>query len=261
MIEHPRSGYTLLELSIVLIIIGLIMGGIFLGENIMENARIRRSVTQLTSLAAAVHVFEDKYNALPGDMRHPETLFDNGGNGPFGGNGNGRWDDGNWPNNSIEGKNAMLEIALAGLYAAPTSGTYNDNIAHMGNFPLTPWGRVAYSFGYSGLTGVGWGDNYAYGRVGNVILMGDINEGWTGVGNQNFAPTDRGYITPEEAHAIDMKIDDGTAYNGQFRSINTNGIANCTNIPGNVAFHTPMNYNLLVTTPTCETIFFLDQAE
>lgn len=60
-------GFTLIEMSIVLVIIGLIIGGILKGQEIIESSRQKNIITQVDSMRAAVNTFADKYNALPGD--------------------------------------------------------------------------------------------------------------------------------------------------------------------------------------------------
>lgn len=63
-----QHGFTLIELSIVLVIIGLIAGGILVGQDLIKAATIRSSVKQLDQYNSAVNTFRDKYGALPGDV-------------------------------------------------------------------------------------------------------------------------------------------------------------------------------------------------
>ena len=65
---HPRSGFTLVELSIVLVIIGLIAGGVLVGRDLIEAAAIRQQITQVERFKTAVQTFRTKYNGLPGDL-------------------------------------------------------------------------------------------------------------------------------------------------------------------------------------------------
>jgi prepilin-type N-terminal cleavage/methylation domain-containing protein len=63
-----KSGFTLIELSIVLVIIGLIVGGVLVGQDLIKAAELRATIGQLEKYDAAVNTFRGKYNALPGDM-------------------------------------------------------------------------------------------------------------------------------------------------------------------------------------------------
>lgn len=63
-----ESGFTLIELSIVLVIIGLIVGGILVGQDLIKGAEIRATVAQVEKYNSAVNTFRSKYNALPGDI-------------------------------------------------------------------------------------------------------------------------------------------------------------------------------------------------
>jgi prepilin-type N-terminal cleavage/methylation domain-containing protein len=63
-----QQGFTLVELSIVLVIIGLIVSGILVGQDMIRAAEIRSTVSQIESFNTAVNTFRDKYRNLPGDM-------------------------------------------------------------------------------------------------------------------------------------------------------------------------------------------------
>jgi prepilin-type N-terminal cleavage/methylation domain-containing protein len=60
-------GFTLIELSIVLVIIGLIVGGVLVGQDLIKAAQIRSLIKQQVQFKAAVGAFRDKYVCLPGD--------------------------------------------------------------------------------------------------------------------------------------------------------------------------------------------------
>ncbi|MGC2854826.1 prepilin-type N-terminal cleavage/methylation domain-containing protein [Novispirillum sp. DQ9] len=62
-----ERGFTLIELSIVLVIIGLLIGGILQGQEMINNTRLKSTVAQVDAITAAVQTFQDKYRALPGD--------------------------------------------------------------------------------------------------------------------------------------------------------------------------------------------------
>lgn len=63
-----QNGFSLVELSIVLVILGLLTGGILGGQELIRAAELRAAPTELNKYRTAVYTFRDKYFALPGDM-------------------------------------------------------------------------------------------------------------------------------------------------------------------------------------------------
>ncbi|HEY9145998.1 MAG TPA: prepilin-type N-terminal cleavage/methylation domain-containing protein [Thiobacillus sp.] len=75
---HPhfarrQSGFTLIEIAIVLVIIGLLLGGILKGQELITSARVRNIIAQLDGTKAAFFGFQDRYRALPGDFNAATT--------------------------------------------------------------------------------------------------------------------------------------------------------------------------------------------
>ena len=91
---HPnlprrQSGFTLIEIAIVLVIIGLLLGGILKGQELITQGRIRNVSNDFQSVTAAINLYQDRYRALPGDdagalSRWASTKAGNG-NGVFDG--------------------------------------------------------------------------------------------------------------------------------------------------------------------------------
>ena len=65
---NARSAFTLVELSIVLVILGLLVGGVLTGQSLIRAAELRSVSVDYTKYVTAVNTFKDKYLALPGDM-------------------------------------------------------------------------------------------------------------------------------------------------------------------------------------------------
>lgn len=74
-IDIHSSGFTLFEISIVLIIIGLLAGGILVGRDMINAAQLRSEIGQLEKFSAAAHTFRLKYNGIPGDKPDTSTYF------------------------------------------------------------------------------------------------------------------------------------------------------------------------------------------
>lgn len=64
---QKQSGFTLVEIAIVLVIIGLLLGGVLKGQELIENGKIKNAVATLTGTSAAVNAYRDRYRSLPGD--------------------------------------------------------------------------------------------------------------------------------------------------------------------------------------------------
>ncbi len=63
-----QSGFTLVEIAIVLVIIGLLLGGVLKGQEMIANGKYKSLRSDVNSYSAAVYTFQDRFHALPGDM-------------------------------------------------------------------------------------------------------------------------------------------------------------------------------------------------
>jgi prepilin-type N-terminal cleavage/methylation domain-containing protein len=65
--KTPQKGFTLVEIAIVLVIIGLLLGGILKGQEMITQAKIKNVMADFSGISAAYHGYQDRYRAIPGD--------------------------------------------------------------------------------------------------------------------------------------------------------------------------------------------------
>src|SRR5262249_56011653 len=83
-----ESGFTLVEIAIVLVIIGLLLGGILKGQEMITQAKIKNVINDFNGVTAAVNSYQDRYRALPGDDLNAASRW----SGAQAGSGNGQFD-------------------------------------------------------------------------------------------------------------------------------------------------------------------------
>lgn len=86
---NRRNGFSLVEIAIVLAFIGLLIGAVLKGEQILDESRLMATMTEATAYSAATDVFKEKYGALPGDMPNARDYLNFCDDSTFCQNGNG----------------------------------------------------------------------------------------------------------------------------------------------------------------------------
>ena len=84
--NNKQSGFTLVEIAIVLVIIGLLLGGVMKGQELIKSAKVKALIQEINGYSAAFNTYLDKYGAIPGDHKTASSdvkagLTDGNGNG------------------------------------------------------------------------------------------------------------------------------------------------------------------------------------
>lgn len=144
---NKQRGFTLVEIAIVLVIIGLLLGGILKGQELITAARVRNLGYQATSVQAAYYGFIDRYRQVPGDMLAAQVCNVIGNEAPkcpgagVGGNGNGQIDALNWNEAAAAWAHMAAAGFLQGRYPGEaTATTYAAQPTPAA--PTNPWNGV-----------------------------------------------------------------------------------------------------------------------
>ena len=65
--KRNQSGFTLIEIAIVLVIIGLLLGGVLKGQELINSAKVKNLATDFKNIPVFIYGYQDKFKALPGD--------------------------------------------------------------------------------------------------------------------------------------------------------------------------------------------------
>lgn len=209
------NGFTLIELAISLMVIGLLIGGVLKGQELINNARMTQTIRQLQSYETAVAIFRTTYDALPGDIQNPSSRIPSCSTLPCSSTGNkdgyidlttnSRFET--VPSTTTESRNFWLHLAKAGIITGVQTdytGTPNQFGLDFPSIPLDG-GIMIQSYTESGASST------------YFILLAQIAAPNTAAAN---------VMNPRVAAQLDRKMDDGQAKAGVVSgwSPNTHGI-------------------------------------
>lgn len=233
-----QQGFTLVELAIVMTIIGLLIGGILKGQELMENARVTSTIAQVRGYEGAVTTFRDTYSALPGDLPNSEDRLQN------------------CAANCTASTGGTLGDQIIG-----TSGGMETDLSAKTSEPTKFWLHLAKANMISGVTesamttggAVAWGETHPSASIGGGFHAkygdGTANGPWAGgnrpIGNQfvmlqqvTGTPTATAgvqVLSPLRAAQIDRKMDDGLSRSGSIKAYGVD--ASCADGgPDNVSY-------------------------
>ena len=151
--RRNQGGFTLVEIAIVLVIIGLLLGGILKGQELINSARVRNLADTNSGIQAAYYGFIDRYRQVPGDMSSVAAEQAIGTTITVGGDGDGKIDAGSW----AEASALWTHLTLAGFLQGTFPGGATDVATYVvaGGDPLGP--RNAFN----GIMLLGRGSSYA----------------------------------------------------------------------------------------------------
>jgi prepilin-type N-terminal cleavage/methylation domain-containing protein len=222
---RSHSGFTLIELSIVLVIIGLLVGGVMVGRDLIRQATLRGVIAEYEQYIAAVNTFKLKFNTIPGDMPNATSfwgihvagvncqLTPSAGTATCDGDGDGILEQ--FPSYSTARANEFFRfwhhLYNAGLigfltYGTGGDGTANNNSAHV---------CIGRNVPKSKLDPAGWHAWYSDGTTftpiaGNVFILGAKLDCAT-----SSMTNTRAALSALDARTIDSKIDNSTPADGK----------------------------------------------
>lgn len=264
-LTRSRSGFTLIELSIVLVILAIAAGGILIGVEILRAARIRSVLNENEVYTQSLRTFKDRYKFYPGDFPGARRLWgeldadeadciitesergstatcDGNGDGVIGGIGTG-----SYATNSAqlyEMFRAWQHLANAELLTGYFTGVpyASAAVTAYASAPLRDENSAAV-FGQNApqsafRTGTGWNIGTVWGLYnscnndpgegldGNVLVFASHASGETfSIGMSDGAEN---LLTPQEAKSIDTKVDDDLPSSGNLQSIGLQCPTDCT---------------------------------
>jgi prepilin-type N-terminal cleavage/methylation domain-containing protein len=186
--NSSQKGFTLVELSIVLVIIGLIISSVLVGQDLIRSAELRATITQYEGFNSAVATFKGKYSGLPGDVAGATNFG-------FTGDGNGSGVLSTSTDLAADGaanvgENVNFWNHLGSTGASLISGSYDGAAVAVATIAATlPAAKAGNYWGVYAASGV------------NYYIIGVL-----GGGSGVYLTSDT--LTPLDARGIDEKIDD-----------------------------------------------------
>jgi prepilin-type N-terminal cleavage/methylation domain-containing protein len=185
---NKQIGFTLIELAMVLVIIGLLMGMVLKGQELINSAKVKNMAADFKNVQMYMYAYQDKFRALPGDHRVASELIAGAQNGSGGTLGNGR---------------------IEGVWNAAASPPSSESEVF--------WQHVRLAGIAAGSTNLGDALYYPVNADGGIIGIESVN-GFSGPAGLSGAFVVCSAAVPGRlAKQLDITLDDGAADRGAFR--------------------------------------------
>lgn len=251
-----KNAFSLVELSIVLVILGLLVGGILAGQSLIHAAELRKTATDIASIKTSLYTFRDKYFGLPGDLNNATKFWGaaDGGDGLgtdcyIANNNNATTCNGNGDGQvgtSVSGPESYRlwqHLVNAGLMSGQYTGVpgpsvivnYIDDVIGT-NLPRSPMGTsIGYVISYP-WSNYGYTNGVTMTRGNAMVIAGQKNPTTNAIEGPAFSPPD--------TWNLDTKLDDGKPGTGFFQIYG--GYTGCAS--------SAANYTLSTTIIACQAV-------
>lgn len=257
--RSAQRAFTLVELSIVLVILGLLVGGVLTGQSLIRASELRSAITDYNKYVTAVNAFKDKYFALPGDLTNatsfwgaahatPATCYTTIGTGTQTCNGDGDgFVSGTSGGDVHETFRFWQHLANAGLIEGTYTGVPGGACwINMIGGTNTPRSKVSNAI---------WGIREPLNASGIPDIFNGTYRNWMQLGGAQTCDNLGSAFKPEEVWNVDVKIDDGMPALGKVLVRSGNQLSTCTTTVANNPATLTATYLLSSTTVTCVILF------
>lgn len=264
--KHRSSAFSLVELSIVLVILGLLVGGVLSGRSLIRAAEIRNITLEHQNIAAAFYQFRMKYHAFPGDFNKATEFWGNAETGTFGGDcttpatatGSGKQTCNGNGDGHMQGSVGRLNERFRLWQHLANAGVLEGQFSGVAGPSTTVHDIPGVNSPLSKLSGAGWA--FYNSSTNSSAMPPSDTEGWWragerynnlffgGAGDQQAKAR---ILTPEEMWSIDSKLDDGKPGTGIMHSLQWSG---CTTAGSRDDYETA-TYNLADSSARCSIAF------
>ncbi len=202
-----QKGFTLVEIAVVLVIIGLLIGGVLRGQELITTARVRQQIDQITAVKTSYYGFTDRYRLYAGELTAAQASLVHPAASPAldtpGDNAIWYWESAGFFNN-LTTAGFLICAPCQTRFTAPTFPSST-------NSPANPYGHVIYVASQTGGNG-----------NGGAYLTPGPAEGF------RLRLSIGGQFEPRVLAEIDRKMDDGIPSTGEFRAGQTSWIPSLT---------------------------------